>query len=285
MSFHEPPVIYVDTVHLNVQDLGRSLAYYKDVIGLTVTEQSEIAATLSASADKPLIVLHQDGPVAPRPSRTTGLYHVALLVPTRNDLAQVVRHLIRRREPVASSDHLVSEALYLNDPDGNGIEIYRDRDPGSWTWENGLVQMTVDPLDFEDLLSKEPETPWNGLPKGTVMGHIHLHVSDINETETFYTDILGFQTVSRFNDHAVFLSDAHYHHHIALNIWNGRGIPAPPPNTAGLKHCTILYPDIRALDKVAKRLADNKITTDTGHNRITVTDPAGNRLLLTVSRT
>ncbi|ADI00419.1 VOC family protein [Salisediminibacterium selenitireducens] len=281
MSFHQPPVTFVDTVHLNVANLDRSRIYYKDVIGLTVSEQTDTTVTLSADPDKPLVVLHQDGTVAPKPDRTTGLYHFAILLPSRNDLAQVVRHLIRKREPVASSDHLVSEALYLNDPDGNGIEIYRDRDPDNWTWQNGMVHMTVDPLDFEDLLSKEPEAPWNGLPEGTVMGHMHLHVSDVKEAEAFYTDVLGFQTVSRFSDHAVFLSDAHYHHHIALNIWNGRGIPAPPLNTAGLKHYTIVYPDIKALDEVKKRLNDNNIKADTAQNRFTVTDPAGKRLVLT----
>src|SRR5699024_3457414 len=150
-----------------------------------------------------------------------------ILLPTRKDLADFVFHTINIGLPIGSSDHLVSEALYFNDPDGNGIEVYRVRDPSEWNWVNGEVKMAVDPRDFEDFVKEGQQNAGDGLPDATLMGYIHLHVADMAQTKTFYEKGLGFETVCRFGDQALFISTGKYHHHIGLNTWNGVGAPTP----------------------------------------------------------
>src|SRR5690606_29798182 len=178
-DFHRAPHTYVGQVNLNVQDLERSLKFYQEVIGFKVMNRTAVSADLTADGRTVLLTIMQPDDVIPLQGRTTGLYHYALLLPTRTDLASIVRHLAQLGVRLGSSDHLVSEARYLSDPDGNGIEIYRDRDPSEWSWNRGEVAMTVDPLDFRDLLSHTDEQAWQGLPSGTVMGHIHLHVAEL----------------------------------------------------------------------------------------------------------
>lgn len=154
-------------VNIKVQNLGRSLNFYQEVIGFQVLEQTERFASLTADGKTILLTIEQPEQVVPKSGRTTGLYHFAILLPKRTDLARMVFHLSERGIPLGSSDHLVSEALYLSDPDGNGIEIYIDRDPFHWSWQNGEVKMTVDPLNVPDLLSKHDHQAWNGLPVNT----------------------------------------------------------------------------------------------------------------------
>ncbi|WP_456272362.1 VOC family protein [Bacillus sp. AK031] len=279
MNFHQKPVTYVGQVTLKVQNLERSLLFYKEVIGFNILEQTERTASLTADGQTALVTLEQPEDIAPKTGRTTGLYHFAILLPERADLANIVQHFADIRLPLGSSDHLVSEALYFSDPDGNGIEIYADRDPSGWSWNDGAVKMAVDPLNFEDLLSIKRENPWNGLPAGTVMGHIHLHVSELKKTEEFYTKGLGFDVVSRFGDQALFISDGKYHHHIGLNTWNGVGAPPPAANSVGLKSYSLVLPSEEKRNQVVDQL--RKIGVHVTDDFVTE-DPSGNRICLNV---
>src|SRR5690625_1698503 len=242
MNFHREPITFVSHVNIKVQNLERSLAFYQNVIGFKVLNQTEIQANLTADGKTVLLSIEQPKNVTPKEQRSTGLYHFALLLPNHSDLANIVRHFANLGVQFGSSDHLVSEALYLADPDGNEIEIYIDRDPSEWNWKNGEVAMAVDPINFEDLLSEGNQQGWSGLPESTIMGHIHLHVSELKKTEELYIKGLGFEVVNRYGSQALFISDGKYHHHIGLNTWNGVGAPTPSPNSVGLESFHLMLP-------------------------------------------
>ena len=282
MNFHREPITFVGQVNLKVQNLERSLAFYREVIGFEVIEQTDSSANLTADGKTVLLSIQQSNNLVPKQGKTTGLYHYALLLPKRSDLAEIVQHFREIGLRFGSSDHLVSEALYLSDPDGNGIEIYIDREPSDWDWDNGEVAMAVDPLNFADLLSGGEQQPWKGLPAGTVMGHIHLHVSELVKTEEFYSKGLGFEVVNRYGEQALFISDGKYHHHIGLNTWNGVGAPAPSPNSVGLESFTIMFPNEEKKNKIIAQLK-NIGASVTEENGFTIaTDPSGNRIHLSV---
>jgi catechol 2,3-dioxygenase len=281
LSFHQKPVTFVKHVNIKVQNLERSLQYYQEVIGLKILEQTATAAKLTADGKTCILSIEQPENAIPKQRGRTGLYHFALLVPRRSDLANIVHHFIQKGIRIGSSDHLVSEALYLNDPDGNGIEIYVDRDPSEWEWKNNEVAMTVDPLDFTDLLkTADSEEPWDGLPAGTIMGHIHLHVSQLQEAEEFYTKGLGFEVVNRFGDQALFISTGNYHHHIGLNTWVGVGAPAPSMNSVGLESFTIILPDDEYRKKVVASLERIGASVKEESGIFITSDPSGNSIYL-----
>lgn len=254
MNFHQEPITFVAHVHLKVGQLERSLSFYKEILGFQVLRQSGQTAHLSADGQTTLVTLEQIEGAVPKTYPTTGLYHFALLLPTRADLASVVNHLLQKGVRFGSSDHLVSEALYLSDPDGNGIEIYADRNHSEWNWQDGQVEMTVDPLDFSDLLAEAEDKQWTKLPSQTVMGHIHLHVAHLGEAEQFYREGLGFDVVCRYGDQALFMSSGGYHHHIGLNTWAGVGAPPLKEKNAGLKAFSIQFPSEAARNKVVEQL-------------------------------
>ncbi|MFV8826508.1 VOC family protein [Alkalihalobacterium sp. APHAB7] len=254
MNFHQEPITFVAHVHLKVGQLERSLSFYKEILGFQVLRQTGQTAHLSADGQKTLVTLEQIEGAVPKTYPTTGLYHFAILLPTRADLANVVNHLLQKGVRFGSSDHLVSEALYLSDPDGNGIEIYSDRNDTEWNWQDGQVEMTVDPLDFSDLLAEAGDKQWTKLPSQTVMGHIHLHVAHLGEAEHFYREGLGFDVVCRFGDQALFMSSGGYHHHIGLNTWAGVGAPPLKEKNAGLKKFSIQFPSEAARNKVVEQL-------------------------------
>ncbi|MBN1666612.1 MAG: VOC family protein, partial [Anaerolineales bacterium] len=213
-------------VVLAVPDLDRSLDFYQNVLGFRLHHQEGQVATLGAGqAD--LLELQAD-PSFRRLKGTTGLYHFAILVPTRRDLAFVLRRIAETETPVSGfADHLVSEAIYLPDPDGNGIEIYCDRPSDTWRGPNGNLRMGTEPLDLGDLLAEVTgENPsWDGLPTGTRLGHVNLHVADLEAAIDFYREALGLDLVMRYGPGAAFLSAGGYHHHVGINTWNGEGAP------------------------------------------------------------
>ncbi|MBY0121547.1 VOC family protein [Bacillus sp. S/N-304-OC-R1] len=282
MNFHREPITFVGQVNLKVQNLERSLAFYQKVIGFNVLDKSERSAKLTADGKTVLLSIEQPINNAPKQVRTTGLYHFALLLPKRSDLAKIVQYFAEIGFQFGSSDHLVSEALYLSDPDGNGIEIYTDRDPSDWSWENGEVEMTVDPLNFPDLLSFGRQQSWKGLPAETVMGHIHLHVSELRKSEEFYVKGLGFEVVNRYGSQALFLSDGKYHHHIAINTWNGVGAPAPAPNCAGLESYTLMLPSEEKRAKIVDQLKSIGASISVSNDSFITSDPSSNRIILKV---
>ncbi|QOR66620.1 VOC family protein [Cytobacillus suaedae] len=282
MNFHREPITFVDQVNLRIQNLQRSIAFYKDTIGFKILEQTDRSAIFTADGKTALLSIEQPDHVVPKQGRTTGLYHFALLLPKRINLAKIVQHFMEIGLQFESSDHLVSEALYLSDPDGNGIEIYVDRDSSQWNWSNGEVEMTVDPLNFQDLLSVGKLESWEGLPDETVMGHIHLHVSELRKTEEFYTKGLGFEVVNRFGTQALFISDGKYHHHIGLNTWNGLGAPIPPTNSVGLESFTLMLSSEEKKNTIISQLNEMGATVKEEEDSIVTTDPSGNRIRLLV---
>lgn len=274
--FHEKPNTFVGEVNINVTDLARSIDFYTGVIGLNVLNQSERQAVLTADGKKALVTLEQPDGVMPKQGRTAGLYHFAILLPERKDLAVFLRHLLQTGQRFGAADHYVSEAIYIDDPDGNGIEIYRDRPSSEWTWNDGLVDMATVQLDGDSILAESDEE-FAGLPAGTLMGHIHLHVSNIQEAENFYINGLGFEVVSHYPQ-AIFTSTGGYHHHIALNTWQGTGAPRPAENSVGLNWYTLVFPSEEAREEAAARLRGIGAKVE----KYVTEDPAGNRIRLVV---
>jgi len=270
------PGAHIESVHLTISNLDRSLRFYEDRIGLTVHRREGHDAAMGADG-RDLLWLHESAS-APRVRGTTGLYHFAILVPSRPDLAVALRHLSETRTTFQGfADHLVSEAIYLADPDGNGIEIYRDRPRSEWPVVNGVLKMGSEPLDLKSLLAEASES-WNGLAPDTRIGHVHLHVADLKDAEGFYRDGLGLDLVLRYGDSASFLSAGGYHHHVAINTWAGIGAPRPPAGTIGLDHVVIRVPSARALSAVADELQQAGILHSAGAESIRVSDPSGNQL-------
>ena len=271
-----PDATTMGAVHLTVSDLERSLAYYGREIGLAVLGKTAGRASLG-TGDTELLVLHEE--TGARPARGhTGLYHFALLVPERADLARWLAHAARERvRLVGLSDHFVSEAIYLSDPDGHGIEIYRDRPREVWEGQVAS-RMTTLPLDVESLLGElsDPETePFDGLPRGTAMGHVHLKVAGIPDTIAFYRDVLGFGVTAALGAQAAFFAAGGYHHHVGANTWESAGASPPPEGSAALRHATIVLPSREARDALADRVG-----ATVEPEGATVSDPSGNRLLL-----
>lgn len=279
-KFFQEPAVYVGEVNINVTDIERSIEYYEKIIGFKTLDRSERSAVLTADGKKPLLVLEQPEDVIPKQGRTTGLFHFAILLPGREYLSSFLRHIAENNVQIGASDHIVSEAVYLTDPDGNGIEVYRDRQSSEWSWTNGNVTMATEPLDAQGVLA-ESNKKWNGLPEETVMGHIHLHVSELKKTEEFYNQ-LGFKVVTNYPG-ALFMSTHGYHHHIGLNVWNGEGAPAPAKNSAGLNWFVLEYSEQAAEDAVQK-LEIIDATVDQVSEGYKTVDPSGNTILLRTKR-
>jgi catechol 2,3-dioxygenase len=270
-------------VHLTVSDLERSVGYYRTAIGLEPLEQSAGRASLGAGGRELLGLVEEPG--ARSGAGYTGLYHFALLVPERPDLARWLAHAARDRVAlVGLSDHFVSEALYLSDPDGHGIEIYWDRPRAHWEGQVA-ARLTTLPLDVQGLLAElaDPESePFDGLPAGTVMGHVHLKVAAVAETIAFYRDLLGFGLMAQLGSQAAFLGAGGYHHHIGANIWESAGAPPPPEGTAALRHVTIVLPDADERERILRRVEQAGQSPEDTPAGPALVDPAGNRLLLAV---
>ncbi|PMC40212.1 glyoxalase [Bacillus sp. UMB0899] len=283
MSFHRKPNVYVSKLNLKVLDLIRSLAFYQDILGFQILEKSEKRAILTADGKTALLEIEQPDDVIPKQPRTTGLYHFALLLPSRSDLGSVLKHLLKLKYPLqGGSDHLVSEALYLADPDGNGIELYVDRSPSQWKWNNGEVEMSTDPIDVDGLLA-EGRSEWNKLPEDTIMGHIHLHVSELEKIKEFYCQGLGFEVVCNYGNQALFISSGGYHHHIGLNVWNGIGAPQPSEKSVGLIDYTIVYPNEKERDNASQRLQESGYNVAIEQEIYVTKDPSGNKIHLIVN--
>lgn len=275
MKFHRYPNTFIGTVHIKVGNLDRSVDFYKSVIGLQLLEKEDRKAVMGAGS-VPLLVLEEPLNVIPKQGRTAGLYHFAILLPTRVDLGKTLRHLLEIGYPLGAADHLVSEALYLDDPDGNGIEIYTDRPSAEWKWENKEVEMATKQLSAESLLAEAGNEKWEGIPEGTIMGHIHLHVADLKEAKRFYGEGLGFDLVSRYPQ-ALFMSTGGYHHHLGLNTWNGVGAPPAKENSVGLKQFSLIFAGEQEREEAVKRLKEMGADVTDEYK---VKDPSGNLIQL-----
>ncbi len=283
--FSIDPATVVGPVALLVANLQRAEQFYGHVLGLRALHRSGPTLTLTADGATPLVLLMEQAGATPRPPRTTGLYHFALLVPSRLELARSLRQLAAVRYPLTgASDHLVSEALYLNDPDGNGIEIYRDRPRAEWPWRNGHIQMAVDPLDIDGVLGEleRDSSDWQGIASETTLGHMHLHVADLASAEEFYCGVLGFEVMVHYGPGALFVSAGGYHHHLGLNTWAGVGAPPPPPGSAGLRYFVVRLPNAAALEQVLARVRMAALPAETTDAGTILRDPSGNGVVLAV---
>jgi catechol 2,3-dioxygenase len=271
-------------VHLTVSDLERSLAFYRQTLGLVELARDDGRASVAAGERELLVLVEEPGA---RPAYGhTGLYHFALLLPERVDLAAWLAHVARERVPLAGlSDHFVSEAIYLSDPDGHGIEVYWDRPREVWEGQVG-ARMTTLPLDTRSLLGEleDPASaPFDLLPEGAVMGHVHLKVADIADTVAFYRDVLGFGLMAQLGAQAAFLAAGGYHHHLGANTWESAGTSPPPPGTAALRQATIVLPDDAERGRVLARLERAGHETRSDGDGPVAVDPSGNALLLAVA--
>jgi catechol 2,3-dioxygenase len=280
-----PPATRPGAVHLTVSNLDRSVGYYESVVGLTLRERGADRALLGADGEDLLVLVEQPGAAPAR--GYSGLYHFALLLPTRVELARWLAHATRDRVAlVGLSDHYVSEAIYLSDPDDHGIEIYWDRPRASW--EGQVAQrMTTLPLDTQSLLGELEDPahePFERLPSGTVMGHVHLCVADIPRTIAFYRDVLGFGLMASLGAHAAFLSAGGYHHHIGANTWESAGAGQAPTGTASLRQVTILLPSEADRDRLVEHVAGSGQTPTAVESGVLIQDPSGNPIVLAVEQ-
>jgi catechol 2,3-dioxygenase len=269
-----PDTLRLGAVHLTVTDLDRSIPFYEHSLGLRLRSRSQGVARMGAGEDDLLVLVEQ--PDARRAGRHAGLYHYALLFPSRLDLARAAQRLAATDTSISgASDHGISEAIYLPDPDGNGIELAADRPRDQWPdlsdpgWDGG-----PEPLDLPSLFAlvadKEP------LPQadpGLVVGHVHLHVGDVDEGLAFYRDILGFELMTLIARSAAFLAAGGYHHHVGINVWQGRGVPPAPADAVGLRHWTVVLDHQSEVDAIVDRLAAAGIPAQQTAEGTLVRDP------------
>ena len=285
-GYRLPASTHLGHVSLQVADLSRSLAYYERVLGLRVLHRAGAFATLgTATGDTALVHLTERRGANPTPHHARlGLYHFAILLPDRPALGSFIEHLGHIGEQSGASDHLVSEALYLRDPDGLGIEVYADRPRSSWRAVNRQLRMASDPLDLAGVVRSAEGQSWAGMPTGAVMGHVHLHVADLERAAAFYHRALGFDKMVWDYPSALFLGAGGYHHHLGLNTWAGSGAPRPTEADARLLEWRIVLPSARDVQQAAASLASagNDVTAD-GDDCLAA-DPWGTRVRLMSQR-
>jgi catechol 2,3-dioxygenase len=278
-----PPETHIGKVRLRVADVDDLTAFYERVIGLRAVERDGGLVRLGTEGGEPMLELVSAPDAPPAPGFSTGLFHLAILVPDRAELARALRRIAETGwRLTGASDHLVSEALYLQDPEGNGIEIYRDRPRDQWNRDNGEIRMATLPLDLDGILAEldSGEEAPNGMSAGTTMGHVHLQVADIPAAEGFYNGALGLDVMVRSYPGALFLSAGGYHHHLGVNTWQSQGAPPPPEGALGLERYELVLPSEAAMDEAAAALGEHgdPVRLEEG---VLATDPSGNRVLLT----
>lgn len=270
----------IGTVRLRVRDLETVSAFYRNVLGLAPVRIGNDSVTLG-SGGTPLVELAGDPALAPPDPRQAGLFHTAFLMPTRADLGRWVAHVAATRVALqGASDHIVSEALYLADPEGNGIEVYADRPEALWRTPSGEVRMATDPLDLQDLLESAKGTGWSGFPDDGRIGHVHLQVGDTADADRFYRDILGFDIAARYPG-ASFYGSGGYHHQLAGNVWNSRRAGTRPEDMAGLDAVGIAVRDTATFDAIAARAEAAGSPADATGKTLVLCDPWGTRITLT----
>lgn len=273
-KYHQDDTIHINHVTLGVSNINEALAFYQDLLKFQVIHISESEVSLTADGVTPLINLV---PIkgAKKPKRHLGLYHLALLVPSRKELGKMLSHLLDSHYPLSGlSDHQVSEAIYLDDPDGNGIEIYADRyREQGYDWHAYRSDQLTMPMDYRKVLLEGENEPLESLHPNTIVGHLHLHVANIKKTETFFNQMIGFKTMFHWGDSAAFLADGNYHHHLGINTWNGLGAKPIEPDEIGLKNYTVIIPLKHKQAIVAAIIARGQQLTDA--NSLMISDPNG----------
>lgn len=281
--FHEKPNQFVKDIVLKVLDLEKSKVFYTEVMGFKVLNSDNKEVELTVDGINSIITLKQPKAVIEKLPNKTGLYHFAILLSSSVDLALFIKNLIDKQYPITgASDHGVSNAVYLNDPDNNGIEIYADTKSSTWLYQDGQINMTTRRLDIDAIIKKADDKSWKGLSSKTKIGHIHLHVADLKAAKKFYQEGLGYDLVASFPGQALFFSTGGYHHHVAVNIWNGKGVAPLALNSVGLDYFSIDFADATTRQKTIDNLKmlGYKITQE--KDGYFTVDPSNNKIKLTV---
>jgi len=276
------PATDVGTVTLKVADLARSIKFYTELIGLYLFTQDEHGAVLGAG-NRRILFLEAVPGAKPLVRHATGLYHAAILWPDRRSLALKIAQLSSINYPLGYADHLVSEAFYLDDPDANGLELYRDRPRSEWTYSGTQIRMAADPIDwdsfFGEIAPNDPALANPAAPDGTKLGHMHLRIANIAQAEEFYHGVLGFDIMARMPT-ALFMSAGGYHHHLGMNTWESLGAKPPVEPSAGLREFSISLPDKAELDRLTKQIEAAGVAVERGEDTAVVLDPFQNRIKL-----
>lgn len=284
-GFRLPAATRLGKVRLQIADLERSLAFYQDVLGLRVVTRADGEAALAPHGDERVLVELTERAGA-RPSGRggrLGLYHYAILLPDRPSLGRFAQHVSRSGLPVGAADHLVSEAFYLQDPDGLGIEVYADRPRETWRRMGQQLMIATDPIDMRGILEAAEGQPWTGMPAGTVIGHVHLHVGDLSQASAFYSEALGFDRITWSYPGALFLGAGGYHHHLGTNVWAGSSAAPPSTDEARLVEWTIELPDGPMLADAAQSLTASGYSVTRSDAGILTSDPWSTSVRLRVS--
>ena len=281
-GFRLPKDTSLGPVRLRVADLARSRSFYESVLGMRVLREGDGVALLGPrDNDRALVELHEKSGVSPAAQRgRLGLYHFAILLPDRKTLGRFIAHAGRLGVRLGSADHLVSEALYLRDPDNLGIEVYSDRPRDAWRRVGHEIMMATDPLDIDDLLRDAGDAPWDGMPGGTVIGHVHLHVGDLQQARALYSDALGFDVMTASYPGALFLGAGGYHHHLGTNVWAGAGAQPTRADEAGLIEWTIELPDAASVAAAADSISAAGFAVTRANDEAVTTDPWGTAVRL-----
>ncbi len=280
-GYRLPDELRLGAVRLQVSDLERSIAFYERVLGLSPERTGNGEAVLVAGGSEPIVEFRERPGAAPVPRRgLLGLYHFAILLPSDRDLGAFLAHVGALGVPVGSADHAVSQALYFTDPDGLGIEVYADRPAADWRTNGGELYMTSAPLDASALIAVAQNHPWSGMPAGTRMGHVHLHVGHLRDAESFYHEALGFDKMVWSYPGALFLSAGGYHHHLGVNTW-AAGAPSAGHDDARLLEWRVVLPSVDEVNRAAAALqAVGAAVNSSGNDRV-VDDPWGTTLRVT----
>ena len=280
-EYRLPESTHLGTVRLLVADLDRSIAFYEEVLGMRVIDRSGDTARLGPHGEEREIVhLHELATAKPVPRRgLLGLYHFAILLPDRASLGRFISHLAEIEANAGMADHFVSEAVYLTDPDGLGIEVYADRPRDAWKYDERQLYMTTAHLDVDDLVRAANGERWSGMPPGTVLGHVHLYVGDIAKAEEFYHDALGFDKVVWSYPGALFMSAGGYHHHLGTNTWARGAMPATDAD-ARLLEWEIIVPSRKDAEDAARHVAAAGYDVEPVDGEWVLTDPWGTSLRL-----
>ena len=285
-KYHTNKIAHVNSVELRVLNLQRSIDFYTKTIGLKLLYQSNNRAEFGTNANNVLLKLHEIENGHPTQTRFAGLYHVAYLVPSRKELGSILRHFIKARTPLqGASNHGISEAIYLADPDGNGIEIAADTPDSTWKWHHDKLDLLSEngPMDVQAVLNEAKDIEFMGLSDETIIGHLHLHVSELVEAKKFYNLILGLDTVIEIPNSAIFMSYAKYHHHIAINVWNGKAVKQADLKTPGLILANISIPSQVDLNKIETQLTQLNYPYSKKDHSLIVNDPSGNQFNLSLN--
>lgn len=275
----------IESVVLNVENAENMKNFYRGIIGLDIKSESDDEIAFGAYHNDETFLILRAGKTIPRSgSSVTGMYHFAILVPSRKDLGKILYHLLKTKYPITgASDHGYSEALYLDDPEGNGIEIYRDKPKSEWDIRpDGEIRGVTELMDADGVIAAAKD-PFKGMAKDTHIGHIHLFVSDLGKSEYFYKNVLGFDLKTNFGSKAKFFAAGEYHHHIGTNIWAGENIPPAEKGAAGMDHYVIAVGSAAELSKLADRLNAEKYSHvyDEAEKVLSLTDPNGISIKLT----